>query len=105
MYDLFEKLFTSDKFVSLKIMSGWAAKQKKKAAFAEQRMLDGLDGPARRQVNDVRDAAMGKGEDSLFEKKLSKEELKKEPDWNWPPWRWLGNWCVNLPMLFWCEPP
>ena len=61
-------------------MSGWAAKQKKKAAFAEQRMLDGLDGPAERVVNDAKDSAMGKGEESLFGKKLSKEDAKKEKE-------------------------
>ena len=31
-------------------------------------------------VNDTRDAAMGKGEDQLFEKKLSKEEQKAEKE-------------------------
>jgi ATP-binding cassette subfamily F protein 2 len=61
-------------------MSGWAAKQKKKAAFAEQRMLDGLDGPGERAVNDAKDSAMGKGEESLFGKKLSKEDAKKEKE-------------------------
>ena len=61
-------------------MSGWAAKQKKKAAFAEQRMLDGLDGPTERVVNDAKDSAMGKGEESLFGKKLSKEDAKKEKE-------------------------
>ncbi|KAH8045264.1 ATPase [Aureococcus anophagefferens] len=59
-------------------MSGWAAKQKKKAAFAEQRMLD--DGPGERAVNDAKDSAMGKGEESLFGKKLSKEDAKKEKE-------------------------
>jgi ATP-binding cassette subfamily F protein 2 len=52
-------------------MSGWAAKQAKKAEWAEARKLDGLD---------TRDAAMGKGEDQLFEKKLSKEEQKAEKE-------------------------
>ena len=42
-------------------MSGWAAKQAKKAEWAEQRTLDGLDGPGGRAADDARDAAMGKG--------------------------------------------
>ena len=58
-------------------MSGWAAKQAKKAEWAEARKLDGLDNKES-TVNDTRDAAMGKGEDQLFEKKLSKEEQKAE---------------------------
>ena len=60
-------------------MSGWAAKQAKKAEWAEARKLDGLDAKEQ-NVNDTRDAAMGKGEDQLFEKKLSKEEQKLEKE-------------------------
>ena len=60
-------------------MSGWAAKQAKKAEWAEARKLDGLDNKES-TVNDTRDAAMGKGEDQLFEKKLSKEEQKAEKE-------------------------
>ena len=60
-------------------MSGWAAKQAKKAEWAEARKLDGLDSKEL-TVNDTRDAAMGKGEDQLFEKKLSKEEQKAEKE-------------------------
>ena len=60
-------------------MSGWAAKQAKKAEWAEARKLDGLDSKES-TVNDTRDAAMGKGEDQLFEKKLSKEEQKAEKE-------------------------
>ena len=60
-------------------MSGWAAKQAKKAEWAEARKLDGLDNKET-TVNDTRDAAMGKGEDQLFEKKLSKEEQKAEKE-------------------------
>ena len=60
-------------------MSGWAAKQAKKAEWAEARKLDGLDSKEA-SVNDTRDAAMGKGEDQLFEKKLSKEEQKLEKE-------------------------
>ena len=60
-------------------MSGWAAKQAKKAEWAEARKLDGLDA-THKEVNDTRDAAMGKGEDQLFEKKLSKEEQKLEKE-------------------------
>lgn len=59
-------------------MSGWAAKQAKKAAFSEQRMLDGLDGPSRASTNDARDSAMGKGDDDLFGRVLTKEEKAKE---------------------------
>ena len=58
-------------------MSGWAAKQAKKAEWAEARKLDGLDNKET-TVNDTRDAAMGKGEDQLFEKKLSKEEQLRQ---------------------------
>ena len=58
-------------------MSGWAAKQKKKQEWAESRMLDGLDGPSEKEIDCTRDAALGKGEEELFEKKLSKEEKKK----------------------------
>jgi len=61
-------------------MSGWAAKQAKKAEWAEQRTLDGLDGPGGRAADDARDAVMGKGEETLFEKKLSKEEAKAEKE-------------------------
>ena len=39
-------------------MSGWAAKQAKKAEWAEARKLDGLDSKEQ-SVNDTRDAAMG----------------------------------------------
>ena len=60
-------------------MSGWAAKQAKKAEWAEARKIDGLDA-THKEVNDTRDAAMGKGEDQLFEKKLSKEEQKAEKE-------------------------
>ena len=60
-------------------MSGWAKKQAKKAAFAEGRLLDGLDSKES-AVNDTRDAAMGKGEEALFEKKLTKEEIKIAKD-------------------------
>ena len=58
---------------------GAAAKQAKKAEWAEARKLDGLDSKEQ-TVNDTRDAAMGKGEDQLFEKKLSKEEQKAEKE-------------------------
>ena len=58
-------------------MSGWAQKQAKKAEWAESRMLDGLDGGSAREIDCTRDAALGKGEEELFEKKLSKEEKKK----------------------------
>lgn len=61
-------------------MSGWASKQKKKAAFAEEAALDGGydggDAAAKQLARDVRGAAMGQGDEELFEKKMSKEEKK-----------------------------
>jgi len=60
-------------------MSRWNEKQAKKAEFAMNKMLDtGADSINYEQdlARDVRDAAMGKGDDELFEKKLSKEEKK-----------------------------
>ena len=60
-------------------MSRWNEKQAKKAEFAINKMLDtGADSINYEQdlARDVRDAAMGKGDDELFEKKLSKEEKK-----------------------------
>eukprot|EP00635_Sarcinochrysidales_sp_CCMP3193_P001586 CAMPEP_0118902158 /NCGR_PEP_ID=MMETSP1166-20130328/7573_1 /TAXON_ID=1104430 /ORGANISM="Chrysoreinhardia sp, Strain CCMP3193" /LENGTH=304 /DNA_ID=CAMNT_0006841361 /DNA_START=53 /DNA_END=963 /DNA_ORIENTATION=+ len=58
-------------------MSKWAQKQAKKAEWEAMREMEGLNGE-KKEVNDTRDAAMGKGEDQLFEKKakLSKEEKK-----------------------------
>eukprot|EP00980_Cylindrotheca_fusiformis_P006125 scaffold1319_cov126-Cylindrotheca_fusiformis.AAC.14 len=60
-------------------MSKWAQKQAKKAEFALNKELDDGYGKADFETNankDSRDAAMGKGEEELFEKKLSKEEKK-----------------------------
>ena len=60
-------------------MSKWNEKQAKKAEFAMNKMLDtGADAINFEQdlARDTRDAAMGKGDDELFEKKLSKEEKK-----------------------------
>lgn len=57
----------------------YAEKQAKKAQFAVDKELDtGADGIdfEGTVAADVREAAMGKGEDELFEKKLSKEEKK-----------------------------
>jgi hypothetical protein len=60
-------------------MSKWNEKQKRKEEFAVNKMLDtggdnlGFEGLL---AGDVRDAAMGKGDDELFEKKMSKEEKK-----------------------------
>ena len=60
-------------------MSGWAAKQARKQEFAINKMLDtggdniDFEGTL---AKDVRDAAMGKGDDELFEKKMTKEEKK-----------------------------
>ena len=62
-----------------KMPSTWAEKQNKKAEFALNKMLDtgadSIDFESTMQ-DDIRDAAMGKGEEELFEKKLSKEEKK-----------------------------
>lgn len=59
--------------------SRWNEKQARKAEFAMNKMLDtgsdGIDFEADLK-KDTRDAAMGKGDDELFEKKLSKEEKK-----------------------------
>jgi ATP-binding cassette subfamily F protein 2 len=58
---------------------GWADKQARKAEFAAEKQLQasgmGVDDAANVAM-DARDAAMGKGEEELFEKKLSKEEKK-----------------------------
>eukprot|EP00560_Eucampia_antarctica_P008317 CAMPEP_0197824980 /NCGR_PEP_ID=MMETSP1437-20131217/2137_1 /TAXON_ID=49252 ORGANISM="Eucampia antarctica, Strain CCMP1452" /NCGR_SAMPLE_ID=MMETSP1437 /ASSEMBLY_ACC=CAM_ASM_001096 /LENGTH=685 /DNA_ID=CAMNT_0043424805 /DNA_START=204 /DNA_END=2261 /DNA_ORIENTATION=- len=60
-------------------MSNWTQKQARKAEFAMNKALDtgadSIDFEAD-LAKDVRDAAMGKGDDELFEKKLSKEEKK-----------------------------
>jgi ATP-binding cassette subfamily F protein 2 len=61
------------------MVSSWTQKQAKKEEFAINKMLDtggeGLDFEGK-IAGDVRDAAMGKGDEELFEKKLSKEEKK-----------------------------
>lgn len=59
--------------------SKWAEKQARKAEFAMNKALDEGYGRVDEEGNaakDSRDAAMGKGEDELFEKKLTKEEKK-----------------------------
>lgn len=60
-------------------MSKWAEKQARKAEFAMNKMLDtggdSIDFEGTLKA-DVRDAAMGKGDEELFEKKLSKDEKK-----------------------------
>jgi ATP-binding cassette subfamily F protein 2 len=59
--------------------SNWSEKQAKKAEFAVNKALDDGYGKVNDELNaalDSRDAAMGKGEAELFEKKLSKEEKK-----------------------------
>ncbi|KAJ8603200.1 hypothetical protein CTAYLR_003813 [Chrysophaeum taylorii] len=58
-------------------MSAWKEKRAKKAEWAAMRDMEGLD-RKEREVNDSRDAAMGKGEDKLFEKKASKAGKKAE---------------------------
>lgn len=59
--------------------SKWAEKQAKKAEFAMNKSLDEGYGKVDEDTNaklDSRDAAMGRGDEELFEKKLSKEEKK-----------------------------
>lgn len=59
--------------------SSWAEKKAKQAEFAMNKELDEGYGNTDFESNankDCRDAALGKGEDELFEKKLSKEEKK-----------------------------
>ena len=58
---------------------GWKEKQQAKAENAIDKMLNEGYGKVDEEANaaaDARDAAMGKGEEELFEKKLSKEEKK-----------------------------
>ena len=59
--------------------SKWAEKKARQAEFAAEKELQaggmGVDDDANAAM-DARDAAMGKGEEELFEKKLSKEEKK-----------------------------
>lgn len=59
--------------------SKWAQKKARQAEFAMNKELEGGYGKVNEEQNaakDSRDAAMGKGEEELFEKKLSKEEKK-----------------------------
>lgn len=60
-------------------MSKWNEKQRRKEEFAINKMLD-TGGDAidfESTLNqDIRDAAMGKGDEELYEKKLTKEEKK-----------------------------
>jgi len=59
--------------------SNWSEKQNRKAEFAMNKMLDtGSDSIdfEGTMAKDTRGAAMGEGDDELFEKKLSKEEKK-----------------------------
>jgi hypothetical protein len=59
-------------------MSGWQKKQAKAAEFAMEKELAeaGNNFSEGLVALDCRDAAMGKGDEELFEKKLSKEEKK-----------------------------
>mmetsp|Transcript_15181 Transcript_15181/g.28539 ORF Transcript_15181/g.28539 Transcript_15181/m.28539 type:complete len:689 (-) Transcript_15181:78-2144(-) len=61
------------------MVNSWTEKQAKKKEFEINKMLDtggdNINYEGTVQL-DVRDAAMGKGEEELFEKKLSKEEKK-----------------------------
>ena len=59
--------------------SSWAEKKARQAEFAMNKELDEGYGKTDFESNankDSRDAAMGKGEDELYEKKLTKEEKK-----------------------------
>lgn len=60
-------------------MSRWQEKRAREAEFQLEKELaaggNGVDDEAL-VANDVRDAALGKGDDELFEKKLTKEEKK-----------------------------
>ena len=59
--------------------SRWNEKQRKKEEFAMNKMLDtggdSLDFEGK-MAQDCRGAAMGEGDEELFEKKMSKEEKK-----------------------------
>jgi ATP-binding cassette subfamily F protein 2 len=61
------------------MVNSWTEKQARKAEFAMNKMLDtggdkiDFEGLV---AGDTRDAAMGKGEEEIFEKKLSKDEKK-----------------------------
>lgn len=59
-------------------MPTWQEKQTKKAEFALEKDLQsgGNNFNEGLVAQDVRDAAMGKGDEELFEKKLTKEEKK-----------------------------
>jgi hypothetical protein len=61
------------------MVNSWTEKQARKKEFEVNKMLDtggdSIDFEGKVDA-DVRDAAMGKGEEELFEKKLSKEEKK-----------------------------
>lgn len=58
-------------------MSKWNDKKAKKAEFAMNKALETAgDSIVDTTAMDSRDAAMGKGEEELYEKKLSKDEKK-----------------------------
>jgi hypothetical protein len=59
-------------------MSTWQKKQAKAANFAMERELaeSGNNFNENLVAADVRDAAMGKGDEELYDKKMSKEEKK-----------------------------
>lgn len=61
------------------MVSSWTEKQNKKKEFEINKQLDtggeGIDFEGKVSA-DVRDAAMGKGDEIIFEKKASKEEKK-----------------------------
>lgn len=61
------------------MVNSWTEKKRRQEEFEVNKMLDtggdGIDFEGTAAL-DVRDAAMGKGDDELFEKKMSKEEKK-----------------------------
>lgn len=57
-------------------MSSWQKKQAKAANFQMEKDLAESGNNADMAKNDVRDAAMGKGDEELYEKNLTKEEKK-----------------------------
>ena len=58
------------------IMSKWAEKKKKQAEFAFEKALQSRKDEADKLKDQANEAAMGKGDEAIFEKKLSKDEKK-----------------------------
>ena len=57
-------------------MSSWAEKKKRQAEFAFEKALQGRKDEADRLKDQANEAAMGGGDEAIFDKKLSKEEKK-----------------------------